>query len=165
MKMWCRNFNLPQLFYPKFTMLCGSCDMIDLGWFPFNMIVMKEDHSLKSCFVCFGLIILSCWSATLLPKTDWLRDWGQRPGLLSEDWGCRGGGQGSGALKAWWAGSMGEVGCPGWEIGNVSWDESELTWLHLFTMLYVLNINFWVVTLAAVVMSGGCHVGSVAGLK
>lgn len=70
MKMWCRNFNLPQLFYPKFTMLRGSCDTIDLGWFPFSRMVMKEDHSSKSCFACFGLTILSCRSATLLPKTD-----------------------------------------------------------------------------------------------
>ena len=70
MKMWCQNFNLPQLFYPEFTMLCGSCNMIDLGWFPLSMTVMKEAHSLKSCFVCFGLIILSCWSVTLLPKMD-----------------------------------------------------------------------------------------------
>lgn len=144
----------PQLFYPKLTVPCGSGNAIDLGWFSFSVPVSKKVRSSKSYFVCFDQTL-----ATTLPKWPdpdtgvsdldcWLRC--GDPGL-GGSWG---------SPKVWHT-LCEEVGCIGWEVGNVLLDESEIPLLCL-TILSILNFNFWVLTLADEVMDGGCHVGSVA---
>lgn len=145
---------LPQLFYPKFTVVCGSGDAVALGWVSFSMVVTEKAHSSKSYFVC------PVWPIPVTAQHTYCLKWTGVSGMGC--WlGSGAGGQAKGAqrpdaraLQGNWLYSQ--------EVGSVSLDSSEFP---LVCLLNILNFNFWVVTLATVVTAGGCHVDTVAGLK
>lgn len=111
---------LPQLFYPKFTVVCGSGDAIALGWVSFSVIATEKAHSSKSYFVC------PVWPIPITAQHIYCLKWTGVSGMGC--WLGRGGwGPSQGSPKTWHSGSAGKLAVQprGWQCCT------RFIWVHL----------------------------------